>query len=62
VYSLIDWDQKYKLIKCYETQICCGAVNVDILKKKNSYWASIITEKEDSYAEAFVVRKMKWIK
>jgi len=60
IFSLIDWNRKLELINCYRSQIEYGAVNVDIVKKKNSYWASLISELSDQYAEAFVVRKMKW--
>ena len=59
VFSTIDWRRKLELIYCYKSQIEYGAVNIDIVKKKNSYWASLIADL-DSYAEGFVVRKMKW--
>ena len=60
IFSLVDWNRKLELINCYKSQIECGAVNIDIVKKKNSYWASLISELSDRYAEAFVVRKMRW--
>ena len=58
--SIINFQSKLKLLKCYKTQIDCGAVNLDILKKKDAYWASLITDIANSFAEGFVVRKMKW--
>ena len=61
VYSIISWPMKLKILKCYKTQIDCGAVNIDILKKKDSYWASLITDISNAFAEGFVVRKMKWL-
>ncbi len=58
VYSLINWSMKLKLLECYKTQIEREAIRIDILKKKNAYWASLITDVEDAFAEGFVVRKM----
>ncbi len=57
---MIDYKKKYKLMSCFKSQIDCGAVNLDIIKKKNTYWASLISE-EESYAEGFMVRKMRWV-
>jgi len=58
IFSIIDFDFKYKLLKCFKSQIECGAINIDIVKKKNSYLASLVTEVEGKYAEGFTVRKM----
>jgi hypothetical protein len=43
------------------SQIKHGAINLDIVEKKNAYWASLISNEINVYAEGFVVRKMKWI-
>jgi len=61
LFSIIDWKMKLSLLECYESQINCGAIKIDLLKKKDSYWASLVTSKKSAYAEGFVGRKMKWI-
>lgn len=58
VFSIIDFDFKYKLLRCFKSQIDCDAINLDIVKKKNSYLASLVTEASNEYAEGFMVRKM----
>lgn len=60
VFSLIDFDIKLKMLECFKSQIERNSINIDIIKKKNSYWASLI-EDGDNYAEGFVVRKMGWM-
>lgn len=57
IFSEIDFDFKYKLLQCFKSQIDCNAINLDIVKKKNSYLASLVTE-DNKYAEGFMVRKM----
>jgi len=61
VFSIIDFKKKYILMSCYRGQIKFGAVNLDIIKKKDSYWASLVTDKRNTYAEGFVVRKMRYL-
>ena len=58
VYSIIDWQKKLKVLNCYESQIVCGAINIDILKKKNIYWASLVSNDFDTFAEGLIVKKM----
>ena len=58
VFSFINFDKKLEILECYKSQIEHGAINLDILKKKNAYWASLLTDIPDSYAEGFMVRKM----
>jgi len=59
MFSVIDYEKKYLILKCYESQILHGAINLDRVKKKNAYWASVITTDPSDYAEGFVVRKFK---
>jgi LmbE family N-acetylglucosaminyl deacetylase len=61
VFSIIDFKKKFKLLNCFESQIECGAINLNIIKRKNHYWASLISNTPSDYAEGFVVRKMSWI-
>ncbi len=61
VFSMIDYVKKDKLMRCFSTQISLGAVNLDIIKKKNEYWATLLTDQVGMYAEGFISRKMKWI-
>ena len=58
VFSMIDYDKKHKLIECFASQIELGAVNADIIKKKNEHWATLLTEEGGRYAEGFISRKM----
>ena len=60
VFSVIDYDKKLEILNCFETQIECGAINLDIVQKKDAYWASLVSDKPNRYAEGFVVRKMRW--
>lgn len=60
IFSVIDFVFKYDLLKCFKSQIDCKAINIDIVKKKNAYWASLISNDPDAFAEGFIVRKMKW--
>ena len=61
VFSMIDFDEKYRLMRCYKSQIELGAVNLDIIKKKNEYWATLLTDEPNKYAEGFISRKMLWL-
>lgn len=60
VFSMINIHKKSEVLDCFKSQIEHGAINLDIVVKKNSYWASLITENPTKYAEGFVVRKMRW--
>jgi LmbE family N-acetylglucosaminyl deacetylase len=60
IFSMIDFKQKFEILKCFKSQIDCGAISLDIVKKKDSYWASLVTDEQDKYAEGFVIRKMIW--
>ena len=57
-FSIISFDFKQKLLKCFKSQIALGAINIDIIQRRESYWASLITEKNDSYVEGFIIKKM----
>ena len=60
LFSMINFEKKLELINCFKSQIECGAINLDIVNKKESYFASLITDKLDQYAEGFIVRKMEY--
>lgn len=60
VFSMIDFQIKSKVLTCYKSQIEHGAINLDIVHKKNSYWASLVTDGPHKFAEGFVARKLKW--
>ena len=60
IFSIISFDFKQKLLECFKSQVLLGAINIDIIQRRESYWASLITEKNDSYAEGLVVRKMMY--
>ena len=48
-------------MQCFESQIELKAISIDIIKKKNEYWATLLTEDTGQYVEGFVARKMKWL-
>lgn len=58
IFSLVDFKEKSKLMNCYKSQIDLGAVNLDIIKKKEMYWASLVSNKPEAYAEGFLLKKM----
>jgi LmbE family N-acetylglucosaminyl deacetylase len=60
VFSMIDFEMKLKILYCFASQITHGAINLDIVQKKNAYWASLISDSTSVFAEGFVARKMIW--
>jgi len=58
VFSIISFDFKQKLLECFKSQIELNAINVDIIRRRESYWASLITDFDNSYAEGLLIRKM----
>jgi len=58
MFSIFDFKKKMKAINCYKTQISCGALKLDRRRKMEAYWATLISEDEDCYAEGLIVRKM----
>ena len=58
MFSFFDFEKKIELIDCYKTQIECGALKLDRREKMESYWASLVSEDANSYAEGLIVRKM----
>jgi LmbE family N-acetylglucosaminyl deacetylase len=60
VFSMIDFNKKLEILNCYKSQIQHGAINLDIVQKKNAYWASLVSNDNNKFAEGFVVRKMRW--
>jgi len=61
IFSMIDFDEKMYLLEVFKSQIAAEAISLDIIKRKNAYWSTLITNNPSGYAEGFVVRKMKWI-
>ena len=60
VFSMIDFEIKSQVLNCFKSQIEHGAINLDIVHKKNAYWASLVSDEPHKFAEGFVVRKMRW--
>ena len=61
LFNLIDWQKKLNILNLFETQIHHGAINIDIIKAKERYFATLISDQEDAYAEGFVSRKMRYV-
>jgi hypothetical protein len=60
LFNIINWDEKFKILKCFSSQIICRSINIDIIKAKERYFATLISEKENDHAEGFVSRKMRY--
>lgn len=60
IFSVIDFDFKIKLLECYQSQINRESINIDIIKRKNHYLGSLVSDDPNTYAEGFVVWKMKY--
>jgi LmbE family N-acetylglucosaminyl deacetylase len=58
MFSIINFDKKIELLKCHKTQIECGALKLIMRGKMESYFASLVSENENAYAEGLIVRKM----
>jgi LmbE family N-acetylglucosaminyl deacetylase len=61
LFNMIDWNKKIDILNKFETQIFHGAINIDIIKAKERYFATLISDKEDKYAEGFIARKMRYM-
>lgn len=61
IFNLISFDDKEKLIQCFKSQIERGTIRIDLIRKKQMYWASMISDDPNAYAEGFVVRKLKYL-
>jgi LmbE family N-acetylglucosaminyl deacetylase len=61
LFNIIDWIKKLDILNCFETQIRHGAINIDIIKAQERYFATLISEEKDAYAEGFVSRKMRYV-
>jgi len=59
VFVSVDAGRKEFLLNFFVSQIECGAINIDRVKKRERYWGTMISSKADSYAEGFVVYKME---
>ena len=59
-FSIIDFDFKRKLLNCFESQINLSAIDVDIIQRRESFWASLIVD-YPAYVEGLLVRKMLYI-
>uniref|UniRef100_A0A6M3KJT7 Putative N-acetylglucosaminylphosphatidylinositol de-N-acetylase n=1 Tax=viral metagenome TaxID=1070528 RepID=A0A6M3KJT7_9ZZZZ len=59
IFSIIDFNKKLELLNCFKSQIERKTIKIDIMRKKEEYWGSLISD-ENVCAEAFFVRKMKY--
>lgn len=61
IFSVIDFDFKLKLLQSYQSQINRQSISIDIIRRKNHYLGSLISDDPDVYAEGFVVWKMRYL-
>jgi len=57
VFSPIDFEKKLEVLNCFKTQVECGAIKLDLIEKRESFWASMIST-EIKHVEGFVARKV----
>jgi len=50
-----NFDWKLWLLESFQSQIECGAIDIDSVKTRERYWASMV--KEDAYAEGLIVQR-----
>lgn len=58
IFSLIDFSEKHQLIHCFTSQIRRGTIKINIIKKKEMYWASLVSDEPEAHAEGFLAKKM----
>lgn len=56
-FSEISFDFKQKLLECFASQIKVGSIAIDIVKRRESYWASTVM-KGNKYVEGLLIKKM----
>jgi len=61
LFNIIDWNKKLHILNLFKTQIHHGSINLDIIRSQERYFATLISDKEDDYAEGFVIKKMRYI-
>ena len=49
------FEWKYQLLESFESQIECGAIDIESVKIRERYWADMV--KEDGYAEGLIVQR-----
>ena len=59
-FSFIDVWKKNKILSCFESQIKRNTINLDIIRRRDSNWASLMTE-EKKIAEGFIIKKMEYM-
>ncbi len=60
IFNAINFGLKERVLKYFDSQIRCDALNIDIIKKRELYWGSLISNQQDIFAEAFMARKVKY--
>lgn len=61
LFNIINWDKKLKILNCFKSQIKCKSINIDIIKAKERYFATLISDEENDYSEGFIVKKMRYL-
>ena len=59
IFNMIDFDKKKEILECHKSQVRCGAVNIDIIEKREAYWGSLMSLSV-KHAEGFIARKMRY--
>jgi len=57
-FNIIDFEKKLELIKCFKTQLQCGAINIESRKILESYLAYLVSDDVYAHAEGFITRRI----
>jgi two-component system, NtrC family, response regulator HydG len=60
LFSVIDFIPKKTLLECFKSQVSSGVLNIGAVRRRESYWASLISTIPEAYAEGFLVRKLRY--
>jgi LmbE family N-acetylglucosaminyl deacetylase len=58
LFTIIDFEKKAELIKCFTTQLQRGSISVESRKILDSHFACLVSNDESAYAEGFITRRI----
>jgi len=60
IFNKVDFNLKERVLENFSSQIDCKAINIDIIKKRELYWGSLISNEDKAFAEGFMARKVQY--
>lgn len=58
LFNIIDFEKKSELMKCFETQLQRGSINIESRRILESYWGSLVSDDIHTHAEGFMTRRI----